>query len=447
MSRRPPGAGTIEPRRNGTFRARILLSDGRREPLGTFKTFDEAQRVLDAATMDLADRKMAPVGGVTFLGYATGWFDRREARKEVRDIENQRRNFNLHLAGADFADRPLVTLTRADVRAWLDAMLRKRAKGTKRPISRATVHRNLALLKVILRDAADDEIVPANVAKDVKIRGREGQTHEPWAYLTLAEQQAIATCDAIPEPDRLIMAFAWYTGLRASELAALRLADVHLDGDAPHVVVRFSKGDKAPKSGKIRRVPLLPAAVPVVRRWLEVLRTYASENEKRLAFPTPSGARRQAGKLLGCDLEPVPTKDGTKKWRKVDRFARYLAAAGITRKVRWHDLRHTCGSSLVSGAWGRRWSLEEVREVLGHSTITMTQRYAHLGTSAIAAAAQATVEAASERSGRASAGGFAKPPRSPQARRGRSRNPLFCRVGRDGLEPSTNGLKVRSSTD
>lgn len=40
--------------------------------------------------------------------------------------------------------------------------------------------------------------------------------------------------------------------------------------------------------------------------------------------------------------------------------------------------------------WGRSWSLEEVREVLGHSELSVTQRYAHLSHDAIAEAARAT---------------------------------------------------------
>jgi site-specific recombinase XerD len=50
--------------------------------------------------------------------------------------------------------------------------------------------------------------------------------------------------------------------------------------------------------------------------------------------------------------------------------------------VRWRDLRHTCGSSLVGG-WGHRWSMTEVRDMLDHRSITTTQRYAHLSERAL----------------------------------------------------------------
>ena len=44
--------------------------------------------------------------------------------------------------------------------------------------------------------------------------------------------------------------------------------------------------------------------------------------------------------------------------------------AGITRHVRFHDLRQTCTNHLVSGTW----RLEEVRDYLDHSNISVAQR-------------------------------------------------------------------------
>jgi Phage integrase family len=66
-------------------------------------------------------------------------------------------------------------------------------------------------------------------------------------------------------------------------------------------------------------------------------------------------------------------------------------AAGIDRHVRWHDLRHTFASSLVAGVWGGdAWRLDEVRDLLGHSSVTVTEQYAHLAPSALAKSAAAT---------------------------------------------------------
>ena len=209
-------------------------------------------------------------------------------------------------------------------------------------------------------------------------RNGEGRTQEPWTFLQLAEQTALRTCEAIPEHDRLLISVAMTTGMRPSEMAHLRLDDIKVDGEDPHIVVRFGRRGRATKNGKIRTVPLLRGlGVEAMRAWLEILPSYCKGNPLKIAFPYPSGARRQVG--------------GSKFFHaKRSLFAQYLSAAGINPEVRFYDLRHTFASSLVSGLWGRPWSLEEVQPMLGHSSIAMTQRYAHLSDTTIKKAARET---------------------------------------------------------
>ena len=95
----------------------------------------------------------------------------------------------------------------------------------------------------------------------------------------------------------------------------------------------------------------------------------------------PQDARALAGGL-GCGLQ-----------EEVFRWADWTACldrSGIVRNVRWHALRHTCASSLVSGWWGRQWTLSEVCELLGHGSVTTTERYAHLADTVLKQAARET---------------------------------------------------------
>jgi hypothetical protein len=119
-------------------------------------------------------------------------------------------------------------------------------------------------------------------------------------------------------------------------------------------------------------------ALEAAREWLTILPSYAPHNPEGLMFPTPAqekqsksggrgwagGARRQVGKT------PPAWKTVKKKLGQ--------------RKIWWHLLRHTCATSLLCGWWGRRWSLEEVAKMLGHSSVKVTERYAHLMASELA---------------------------------------------------------------
>jgi|HubBroStandDraft_1064217.scaffolds.fasta_scaffold294225_2 hypothetical protein len=112
-------------------------------------------------------------------------------------------------------------------------------------------------------------------------------------------------------------------------------------------------------------------------------------------------------------------------------FARWLSTRRtlrqVVREVRFHDMRHTCASHLLQGTWRRRWRLEEVKDFLGHSSIIVTQRYAHLSDHALHEAAAETA---------------ARGPTAP--RRGR-KGMSFPSVGSVGFEPTTNGLKGHCS--
>jgi hypothetical protein len=162
-----------------------------------------------------------------------------------------------------------------------------------------------------------------------------------------------------------------YTGLRQGEQWNLELEDVHLDNDKPRVTVRYGSKGKTTKSGKTRVVYLIPEAVTVLEAWFKLLPTYCTSNDPKVVFPTQRGCRRQKGKM-------------PKAW------SLFLKSGVLDRNVRWHDLRHTCGSSLVAGWWGKAWKLELIRDLLGHSTVLVTEKYAHLAASTLSEAAAAT---------------------------------------------------------
>lgn len=373
-SRRPPGAGSVTPTPAGTWRVRVRDGAGRRRCVGTYADEAEARATLAAALRRLDALELPAVGVVTLRAWGETWL----ASREARGVDKERSVWRRHVV-AHLGDLALHEVTRAAVSAWVEKLRGTPAttsgagsgRGARvsagRTLSPLTVKHALRLLRAALAAAVDAGRLRENAAREVRPPKPRAAVHEPWTFLDPAEVSAVTGCPEIPDPERTIYTVAIYTGLRLGELWGLRWEDVRLDGDRPEVTVRRSHAG-ATKSGKVRRVPLLPQARAALGR-LEGRRD-------GWVFPGEHGQRRRDD-----DARWSPG------WRFVDRASGarervavngYRLRAGITRRVRFHDLRHTCASHLLMGTWGVRLPIEEVSAWLGHSSTAVTQRYAHL---------------------------------------------------------------------
>ncbi len=144
--------------------------------------------------------------------------------------------------------------------------------------------------------------------------------------------------------DRAMLHVMYAAGLRVSELATVSLDDV----DRQRGVVRVrGKGDKT------RLVPLTPIA-------LSLLEAYAADERRaapaeRALFVSPRGRRF--------------TRQGL--WKIVSQTAR---AAGITRPISPHQLRHSFATHLLRGGA----DLRLVSAMLGHADVATTEIYTHV---------------------------------------------------------------------
>ncbi len=326
---------------------------------------------------------MKPRRVPTLRAWGERWLRRR--RKLVRSIDRDLSAWRAHVAEAPFYNLRLDEIRRAEVQEWALAMLERPARRghstggareLEHTIGRPTVGRVLTILRTCFRDAVEEELIETNPAVGVRLPPVT-RTDDVWTYLTTEEIAALLSCEAIPVRTRLLYQVAIYAGLRKGELWGLRWGDVELDGERPQLVVGRSYGGPT-KGGRVGRVPLLAPALEALRQ----IRGFATDAGPRaLVFPTRDGRMRSRTDSAG--------------WRRRHRGGGvvepgYPDRAGITRHVRFHDLRHTCASHLVMGTWGRPWSLMEVRDFLRHRHISVTERYAHLAPDALHAAARAT---------------------------------------------------------
>jgi integrase len=386
------------------YRAKMPTGTGGHKTIGRFDTEEEAWSTLRGHAAQRVSGEIQ-VTGETLRTFGPGFLARRKANGG-RNTKTDKGRWELHVLAAPFADWPLLNIAPKHVARWIDSLAKRRAadRRGKRTISAQTIRHVVALLRRALQLALQRGLVSINAAAGhelPRVRRDLG-----WTYLMPDEIERLTTCPAIPADVRALQTFAIWTGLRQGELYALELRDVHTEDEAPHLIVRWGKPRQPPKNGKLRRVELFGDGLTVARAWIAQLEEYAPRNPAGIMWPTRRGCRRRDGKPPrgwneSFHLDPAERLPRgvakTTAHAKRAKLPSYLEAAGIIpaqrhdgRAVRWHDLRHTCGAALISGWWGRRWRLEEVKEQLGHTSIDVTQRYAHLAPGVLAEAARAT---------------------------------------------------------
>jgi len=356
--------GSIEPLPSGRFRYRVTVR--RVISRTTCDTLAEAQTL----QLAVSSRSRTP-NAKTLKSFGAEFLDWRETVKKARGIVTDRSRWRVHVEPSPMARIPLRELKQSDIEKWVD-----RLSGSGR-----TKRNTLNLVRVALGRAKRERLIQQNPAIGVHI---DEPDESAWTYLSASDQSTLMSSEVIPWADRVAISFAIGTGVRQGEQWALELRDLHLDDDDPHAIIRWGSRAKPTKTGRVRRVPILPWLVPIMQAWVRALPAFlmspsgkkAYANEHGLVFPTARGCYRRA-------------KKPPRGW---DRWLTRLEIRGVTgHQVVWHSLRHTCASMLVSGAWGRRWTLQEVAELLGHASVTTTERYAHLAEGTIARAARETM--------------------------------------------------------
>ncbi len=255
-----------------------------------------------------------------------------EANNKKSEVQTKKSAFKNHLVPA-FGSMRLDQIGLRDIEAFKAAKL----KAGRKPKS---VNNYLTVLHKMLSVAQEWGVI-AFVPKVKWLKVPENK----FDFLAFGEdERLLAGADG---QWVTMITTALKTGLRLGELLALTWDDVDLVSGRLVVSRGLSRGEiTTPKSGKTREVPLGNDVLAALKRH-----------------------RHLRGDFVFCKEDGrMLTKGGTKHplWRACKR-------AGL-RLIGWHVLRHTFASHLVM----RGAVLKSVQELLGHSTIKMTERYAHL---------------------------------------------------------------------
>ncbi len=356
--KRGNGEGSISRRKGGGWMAQYVVytAEGRKRRTLYGRTRAETAAKLAKALANREDGFISDAGNLKVGEYLERWLkDSVEGNVGHRTLSNYQLQVRRHIVPA-LGGIKLKTLSPAHVQGFyrqkLDAGL-----------SHASVRYVHAVLHRALKQALRWGLVSHNAteAVDIPQLAREEVT-------ALSPEQARSFLEAA-RGDRYecMYVVAVTAGLRRGEILGLRWADVDLEAATLRVARQLQRmRDRSglrfatPKGGKGRTISLPPRAV-------EALRAHrARQAEERLR----AGSLYRDGNLVfatqvGTPLEPS----------NIDRrsFKPLLREAGLP-DVRFHDLRHTCATLLLSRGVNPKF----VQELLGHADVGLTlNTYSH----------------------------------------------------------------------
>lgn len=231
------------------------------------------------------------------------------------------------------------------VRAFLASM--SRAGLAKRSQGRA-----LSAVKSCFRYACRQGLLDQNPAEGVrtpKVEKTLPRHLRPGETETLLEAPAEGP-EELSARDRAILELLYASGLRVGELVGLDWNDIDLEGRTVRVLG---------KGGKERMVPFGVPAEEALRAWLQEWDGVRDRAQ-----------RAEPGEPVFLNFRGTRLSDRSVR-RTVDRHGN---AAGVPPGLHPHVLRHTFATDLLSqGA-----DLRTIQELLGHSSLSTTQKYTHV---------------------------------------------------------------------
>jgi integrase len=259
---------------------------------------------------------------LTFQQFTPEYLAYSQANKSVSSYSRDRIAVDRWLIPV-FGDRYLFDITLASAERYKQQRLRS--------VDPATVNKEVNCLKAMLNKA-----VRWGYLKENPLKGMSALKEPPGRlrYLTPEETTRLVTACHRPTYLRAIVDLAMHTGMRRSEILALRWGDVDLLRRT--ITLCYTKNNER------RVIPINDTVAAALRDWPRVVGTDA-------LFPGLNG--------------PMVTRAFERACRKAD-----------VPNLRLHDLRHTFASYLAMGGF----NLRAIQQLLGHKDLRMTARYAHL---------------------------------------------------------------------
>jgi integrase/recombinase XerC len=277
-----------------------------------------------------------------FLDYLT--YEKNSSVKTVVAYRDDLESFVRFLCNDYLAmERDQIEMARVDhltIRAYLGHLARRK-------LARSSMARHLSALRSFFKFLMREGLVEINPARGVATPKKE--KYLPAVMQTsdvtlLLEQPDLTTPLGIR--DRAWLELLYASGLRISELVGVDIDDLELRS---RLVKVHGKGSKE------RIVPFGTKAEEALRAWLTIRADMVSDPDEQAVFVNYRGQRITIRSIARI-------------------FERYLRDAALRHGISPHTMRHSFATHLLNAGA----DLRSIQELLGHSSLSTTQKYTHL---------------------------------------------------------------------
>ena len=296
-----------------------------------------------------SDRESLPELFASYIRDFLAWLNIRRgySNATIMAYSADLENFFSYIANLPDKVQEPQKISRRHVKSFVAHMFRN-------DFSKTTISRKLSALRTFFKYLVNAKIIDSNIAISVR-----NPKHDTYCPASLNVDEAFALLDQVKENNKSVgdqsllkrdIALAellYGSGLRISEALALNLDDYQ---HSTQVIRILGKGSK------MRLAPLSDSSELAINAWCDIRHAFADPGETAIFV----GAR---GKRLNR--------------REAQRIIHSLCQrAGLDKMISPHGLRHSFATHLLAAGADMR----IVQELLGHSRLTTTQRYASVNT-------------------------------------------------------------------
>ena len=338
-----------------SYQAVVRARDGRKLRR-SFRKLSDAVTWRDETRIGVRQRTVVTPTSVTFREYAERWLEgARNGTNLTRDLgafkPSTVRAYSKHIKRVYPALGPM-RLSDIELQDMQDTANRLTASG----LTASSVRNTFDPVRKICARAVRERLIAVNPTIGLELKAPDGR--RDWVDRPERVARALA---ALPDAERGPWTVAFYAGLRAGEIQALRWCDVDYDRGVLVVEQSWDRkvGPIAPKSraGR-RRVPMSM----LVRRELREVQLRSGRRGDELVF----------GRAPEWAFAPQTLHRRTKRaWADAGLTTEWAADGMLPPGL--HDARHHCLTH-----WGRVWDVGRLHQASGHSDIRQTQRYLHV---------------------------------------------------------------------